>query len=122
MPQRRPALILALAFFLLPAVASAQTWIQSWGALGTTPGLFQYPHSLAADATGVYVGDTVNSRIQKFSANGSYLGTIGGPGSGNGQFDFVDGVALGPGSVLYASDVGHSRLQKFTTAGAFVAQ
>ena len=50
-------------------------------ASSTSPGI-------ATDAAGnVYVADTRNNRIQKFSATGTFITKWGSSGSGNGQFD-----------------------------------
>jgi DNA-binding beta-propeller fold protein YncE len=47
----------------------------SWGEPGSGPGQFHVPHGLAVDVEGtVYVADRENSRIQLFSAEGSYRG------------------------------------------------
>ena len=35
----------------------------------------------------VYVTDTLNNRIQKFTADGTYMTQWGSEGSGDGQFD-----------------------------------
>ena len=52
------------------------------------------PAGVATDLSGsVYVTDGVNSRIQKFDANGTFLTTWGSLGSGNGQFLEPSGVA-----------------------------
>jgi DNA-binding beta-propeller fold protein YncE len=49
--------------------------LQSWGEPGSGPGQFHVPHGIAVDGLGiVYVADRENSRIQRFSATGDYLG------------------------------------------------
>lgn len=47
------------------------TW---WGGLGTEPGKFDEPHSIAIDAKGrLYVGDRRNKRVQVFEQGGKFL-------------------------------------------------
>lgn len=46
----------------------------SWGAFGTTEGLFNLPHSVCTTPDGkVYVADRENHRVQIFDAQGQYL-------------------------------------------------
>ena len=47
----------------------------SWGEPGTDPGHFNIPHGILLDAAGtVFVADRENHRIQRFDAEGHYLG------------------------------------------------
>jgi len=49
-------------------------YLFSWGKLGTGPGEFHIPHSVAVDSRGiVYVCDRENNRIQIFDPNGKLL-------------------------------------------------
>ena len=57
------------------------------GTNGIEQGQFSTPHSLAVDNIGnIYVGDTGNKRIQKFSPNGTFILSWGSEGSNDGQF------------------------------------
>ena len=52
-------------------------WIKSWGELGSGPGQFLQPHSIATDShENVYVADRGNRRIQVFDGDGKYLREI----------------------------------------------
>jgi sugar lactone lactonase YvrE len=47
--------------------------IKSWGKLGTGPGEFDQPHSLAFDSKGLlYIADRNNNRIQVFDQDGNF--------------------------------------------------
>lgn len=49
-------------------------FVRQWGKLGTGPGEFAVPHTIALDAAGrVYVGDRENARVQVFSPEGKFL-------------------------------------------------
>ena len=50
-------------------------FLRAWGKLGTHPGEFSQPHSIAVDSRSrVYVADRNNARVQVFSAQGKQLG------------------------------------------------
>jgi hypothetical protein len=49
-------------------------FVRAWGKLGTGPGEFSQPHSLAVDSKGrVYVADRNNARVQIFDSKGKFL-------------------------------------------------
>jgi NHL repeat len=49
-------------------IATSATYVTSWGSRGSGPGQFGYPYGVAVDAQRhVYVADTSNRRIEKFS-------------------------------------------------------
>lgn len=82
---------------------------------------------------GILAGVAVNSRgeifvldrsvpnIQHFDSNGTYLGSIGGPGEGPGQFGrIVPEVLIGAGDTLTVPDLGNLRIEIFAPDGRFV--
>lgn len=97
------------------------------------PNPLKRPSGLGLDADGnIYVVDTVNDRLQKFSGNGQPLLLFGSYGTGPGQFDFRQN-AVGPGTGagdvvidsrgnIYVADGGNARIQKFDTEGQFITQ
>jgi 6-bladed beta-propeller len=50
--------------------------LMSFGASGTGPGEFNFPHSIACDAVRgrLYIADRENHRVQSFGLNGEFLG------------------------------------------------
>jgi len=68
----------------------------------------------------VYVADTDNHRIQKFSSSGEFLTAWGAFGSAEGQFVSPSGVAVDAAGNVYVAENGNHRVQKFTSNGAFL--
>jgi DNA-binding beta-propeller fold protein YncE len=95
---------------------------QRIGAIGGAPGAdfgqFSYPTFVGLDQQGnVYVADTLNSRVQKFDATGSFVTSFGKAGSAWGEFDKPKGVALDTFGNLYVVDTGWSNVQIFNPKG-----
>jgi DNA-binding beta-propeller fold protein YncE len=106
-----------------PALAEGYVYLAQWGTEGTGNGQFEVPTGVAVDASGyVYVVDSYNNRIQKFTSTGTYLTQWGTPGSGNGQFSFPYGVAVDASGNVYVADTGNYRIQKFTSTGTYLTQ
>jgi tripartite motif-containing protein 71 len=84
------------------------------------PGEFDLPTGVALDSGGrVYVTDTYNNRVQKFSSGGSFLGQWGTAGNGSGQFNYPTGIAIDPADNVYVADSNNHRIQQFDTAGIY---
>ena len=87
------------------------------------PWYFSSPHGIAIDRQGnVYVADSDNHRIQKFSSSGTFITKWGSEGSGDGEFNHPRGIAIdGQGNVFVADSVNH-RIQKFSSSGTFITK
>ena len=84
------------------------------GNKGTDPGQFNYPVGIAIDLFGnVYVADTGNNRIQKFSNTGELLYLWGGSGSEEGKFFKPEGIAVNNNGDVFVADGGNNRVQRF---------
>ncbi len=107
---------------------SSGTFITKWGATllglpvaGIGDGEFNLPSGVATDSSSnVYVVDTNNNRIQKFSSSGGFLTKWGSVGTGNGQFTLPSGVATDSSDNVYVADTSNNRIQKFSSSGSFI--
>ena len=127
-----PVALLAAIGALLGSATPAAASIQfdgQWGSaslpppLGPADGSFSAPSRAATDSSNnVYVTDSGNSRVQKFSSTGTFLSKFGTLGIGNGQFltGSASGVAIDSAGNVYVVDKLSNRVEKFNSAGTFV--
>ncbi len=121
---------LTLLFLLLlagsVALVHAETplvFTLKWGSRGSGNGQLDNPCAIAVDGSGnVYVADTGNNRVQKFSSTGEYLTQWGTPGSGDGQFDNPCGIAVDASGNVYVGDTYNNRVQKFSSTGEYLTK
>jgi hypothetical protein len=100
------------------------------GTAGTGNGQFATgigPRDLAFDGSGnLFVTDRGNNRVQKFTVSGTnptYASQFGAAGTGNGQFNAPDGIAIKTSNGrIYVTDVGNTRVQIFDASGIYVTQ
>ena len=86
-------------------------------------GRAQGPGSIAIDAQGnMYVADLGNNKILKVSPGGKILTSWGSFGSGSGQFEEIDAIAVDANDTVYVGDNEHSsmRIEKFSNTGTFL--
>jgi sugar lactone lactonase YvrE len=99
-------------------------FVLKWGEGGYLNGQFHPsygPAKVAVGPTGdIFVAD--HTRIQKFTNQGVWLATWGTLGSGDGQFDSAQGVAVDAAGNVYVADFGNYRIQKFTSDGTFLTK
>ena len=82
---------------------------------------FSAPFGVAIDESGnVFVADTFNDRIQKFTPDGQFIAKWGSTGGRSGQFFGPSGIAIDSSGNLYIVDTYNNRIQKFTSNGEFV--
>jgi len=94
-----------------------------WGEYGQSNGQLASPEGIAIDNAGgyVYIVDTFNQRVQKFTLTGGFVTKWGTMGSGDGQFGTPYYVAIDPtGSTVYVADTVNRRVQRFTSTGGFI--
>ena len=116
-------LLIIFVFFSKPVASSTVNLITEWGTSGTGNSQFGAASSIAIDASdNVYVADTGNDRIQKFSSSGAFSFAFGANGTGNGQFTNPKGVAVDPSGNVYVVDTGNNRIEKFDSSGNYLSQ
>lgn len=106
-------------------------FVKKWGSFGSQEGEFiffieegwDYPHGgITADNKGyVYVADTYNDRIQKFTSDGVFVKEWGVYGIRNGEFNGPSDVAVDNRGFVYVADHFNHRIQKFDSQGTFEA-
>ena len=116
--------------------SSGHSYISEWGGFDTTERDtdcllcndyfnvvkkgWNLPQQIAADDEGnVYVVDTGNSRIQKFTNNGEFLSSWGTNGFEDGQFQHSAGIVVYENNV-YVVDGELDIVQKFDNDGNFI--
>jgi sugar lactone lactonase YvrE len=73
-------------------------FIKTWGKLGSAPGEFDGPHTLAFDSKGrLFVGDRSNNRIQIFNQDGKFLAEWK-------QFGRPSGIFIDKDDTMYVAD------------------
>ncbi len=102
-------------------------FVARWGSAGgpdmsgSGDGEFKDPRSIAVDGLGnVYVADTGNNRVQKFTAEGVFSLKWGTPGSSEGQFYKPTGIAIESSGAVFVADSENHRIQEFDSSGQFV--
>ena len=71
------------------------------------------PSGIITDTSGnVYVANTGNNRIQKFTSGGKYLSSIGEFGRGKENFNLPVDVNIDSKDNIFVADKGNNRIQK----------
>jgi hypothetical protein len=95
--------------------------IRRFGQRGTEPGELNFPTFIATAGDGtVYISDTMNFRVQRFSWQGIWDQSYGCQGIMSGQFNRPKGVALDSRQNLYVVDNSFDNVQIFNPDGQFL--
>ena len=96
-------------------------FISEWGGYGQNElGKFYLPQQIAVDdERNIYVADTGNSIIQKFTFDGQFLSSWGIEGDGSGELQSPVGIAIYENNVYI---VDQNSVKKFDNDGNFILQ
>lgn len=120
----RGFVVLLATMLLGSGVGTAHANFSSWGSSGTGDGQFLFPSGVAVAPNGsVYVteGNEANARVQRFTADGGFLGKFGSAGTGPGQFKQAFCVAVAPDGRVYVLDNYQGNIQRFSAGGTYEA-
>lgn len=88
--------------------------VKTVGSGGSEPGQFTFPTNITLDAAGnLYVTDTGNFRVQKFTGDGELISTFGAVGDAPGSFTRPKGIAIDPEGRIYVVDAAFENVQIF---------
>ena len=88
-------------------------FVLEWGSTGSDKGEFEIPHSIAIDPFGnLFVTDTANDRIQKFTSNGTFLMQLGNKTA----FKQLEDIEIDSFDNIYVTDKGDSSIKKYEIA------
>ncbi|NNE43582.1 MAG: hypothetical protein HKN12_05200 [Gemmatimonadetes bacterium] len=114
----------ATLLLLIPTLILAEdppVAVLQWGTQGSGPGQFQDPWEVAVDDAGaVYVADNRNGRLQKFTADGTFVTEFG--AFATGTYEPVFSVALDDSGRVLAGEHNTGMVQTFSTDGTFLFQ
>ncbi len=99
-------------------------FVFKWGVSGVGEGQLNGPGGIDVDSQGnVWVADTRNHRVQKFSSTGTFIDTFGSTDTTEGALDVPVGIVVNDKlGKVYVTDEYSWRLVEFTTAGALVGE
>jgi tripartite motif-containing protein 71 len=119
------SITLVSSSYLLPLAYSQEfAYISTLGEFVTEETSLSSPEGIAVDSSSgnVYVADTVNNNIKKFSSNGTFITAWGRHGTGNGSLSSPRGIALDQAGNVYVADTDNNRIQVFSNNGTFISK
>jgi sugar lactone lactonase YvrE len=91
------------------------------GTAGSAAGQMKAPQGIAVMSSGnVWVADTGNSRLEKFSATGGLISTVSGEGSEAGKLKEPTAITVAPDGSIWVADTGNNRIEQWNSSLAFV--
>src|SRR5690606_20339094 len=111
-------LVLVCSVVVRPAAGQAADTLVVDGAPVAT---FADARALDVDPFGrIYVADAGRDVVVQLDVDGMVRATLGGPGSGDGEFDEPAGLDATNGLLLLVADAGNARIQRFSKEHAFL--
>ncbi|HEY5286701.1 MAG TPA: RHS repeat-associated core domain-containing protein [Solirubrobacteraceae bacterium] len=104
------------------SVSAPAVFSSDFGSSGSGNGQFTHPEGIAVDPHGnVWVTDSYDSRLEKFSSSGSWLASYGKLGIGNGEYFLPAGVAIDQDTGnVYVVDQYADKVQELNEDGEWV--
>jgi DNA-binding beta-propeller fold protein YncE len=116
-----------IAYFDPEAIQPYPGWdpdgerLGQWGEKGSAEGQLDGPAGIEFDREdNIYVVDSRNDRVQKFTGAGEFLAAWGSSGDGYGEFNRPWGITIDGNGDVYVADWGNSRVRKFSPDGAYL--
>ncbi|MDP7579346.1 MAG: NHL repeat-containing protein [SAR202 cluster bacterium] len=95
--------------------------IGQWGEAGPDEGQLSGPSGIEFDTDGnLFIVNSGNGRIQKFTKDGKFLLGWGSTGNGESEFSRPWGICFDRDGNVYVADWGNHRVQKFTADGKYI--
>ncbi|MBN2443893.1 MAG: 6-bladed beta-propeller [Spirochaetales bacterium] len=105
----------------IPNQKGSMILIDKWGKEGSANGELDLPLGITiGDDGSIYIADTNNNRIQKFSFNGNYITQWGGYGSELGELRLPFDLEIGSDGSVFVCEFGNHRIQKFSSNGDYI--
>ena len=99
---------------------SIGTLITKWGGVGNEKGQFSKPNGIAVSKDGiVYVADTENHRVQKFTLDGKFISEFY-PGDSKYSKDLPVDIAIDKDGNIYVSDPSLNKISKYDYEESFI--
>lgn len=119
---RRRVAYVAFVVALVATLVGAPSASAAWSPAGTVIGGVSGANGIDVDPTtgDVWIVSSFTNEVWHFSADGAFLGIIGGFGTGDGQFNLPSAVAVDSNGDVYVTDVGGQRAERFHADGTFV--
>ena len=92
------------------------------GSGGSKPGEFNLPRGVKVHQNRIYVCDFHNNRVQLFDLELLFITSIGTKGSGQGQFNRPEDLAVDSQGNIYVSEYGNNRVQVLDPNGRYLRQ
>ena len=90
------------------------------GSCGNADGQFHTPSAVAIKGDLLYVCESGNNRVQKFSiSRRSFISNFGTGGQGDGQFSNPYGICIDPEGNVFIADYSNHRIQVFHDNDSF---
>ncbi|MFQ5527552.1 MAG: hypothetical protein ACE5GX_14980 [Thermoanaerobaculia bacterium] len=102
-------------------VLSFDPEMRVFGRRGEAEGEFNFPTVLSADNEALWVGDTLNFRVQGLDpSSGESLATLGRLGDASGDMPRIKGIAIDPAGRLWISDAHLEQIAVYRRDGVFL--